>query len=86
MKILDLSKFHMYDIWYNLLKPIFRDALALTLIETDLFVYFIIKINEKTYNEIILSNPKKRNNLNFNKFQQNYLLYQKNNKSCGKLK
>ena len=23
MKILDLSKYHMYDIWYTLLKPIF---------------------------------------------------------------
>ena len=41
MKILDLSKFYMYDIWYNLLKPIFGDALALTIMDTDSFVYFI---------------------------------------------
>ena len=26
MKILDISKFNMYDIWYTLLKPIFGDA------------------------------------------------------------
>ena len=48
MKILDLSKFHMYDIWYNLLKPIFGDTLALTLMDTDSFVYFIKGMNEKT--------------------------------------
>ena len=48
MKILDLSKFHMYDIWYNLLKPIFLDVLSLILMDTDSFVYFIKGINEKT--------------------------------------
>ena len=48
MNILDLFKFHMYDIWYNLLKPIFLDALSLIHKDTDSFVYFIKGVNEKT--------------------------------------
>ena len=35
MKILDLSKYHMYDIWYTFLKPIVGHALTLILIDTD---------------------------------------------------
>ena len=41
----------MYDIWYNLLNRIFGDALALTLMDTDSFAYFIEGINDKTYNK-----------------------------------
>ena len=46
----------MYDIWYYLMKPIFGNALALTLMDTDSFAYFIKGMHEKTYNEKILSN------------------------------
>ena len=54
MKILDLSKFHRYDIWYILLKPIFGHALALILMDTDSFVFSVLGINEQKYNETIL--------------------------------
>ena len=86
MKILNLSKFHMYYILYNLLKPIFGDAFTLTLMNTDSFVYFIKGMNEKTYNEIILSNSNLKNYLDFSKFPEDHPLYKKNNKSCCKMK
>ena len=47
MKILDLSKYHMYDKLYTLLKPIFGHALTLILMDTDSFVFTIIGMNEK---------------------------------------
>ena len=67
----------MNDIWYNLLKPILGDALALSLMDTDSFVYFIKGINETTYNEIILSNPNLKNYLDFSKFPDDHPLYKK---------
>ena len=86
MKIFDLSKFRMYDIWYNLLKPTFVDALSLILMDTDSFVYFIKGINKRTYNKIVLSNPKFKNYLDFSKFSKNYPLYTKSSTDCGKMK
>ena len=43
MKILDLAKFHMYDIWYNILKPIFGDKLCLIAMDTDSFIFAITR-------------------------------------------
>ena len=50
MKILDLSKFHMYHIWYTLLKPICYHALTLILMDTDSFVFSVLEMNEQKYN------------------------------------
>ena len=86
MKILYLSKFHMYDIWYNLLKPIFLDVLSLILMDTDSFVYFIKRINEKTYNKIVLSNLKLKNYLDFSKFPKDHPIYTNSPTECGKMK
>ena len=86
MKIFDISKFRMYDIWYNLLKQIFVDALSLILMDTDSIVYFIKGINKMTYNKIVLSNPKLKYYLDFSKFSKNYPLYTNSSTDCGKMK
>ena len=86
MKILDLSKYHMYDIWYTLLKPIFGHALTLIFMDTDSFVFSIIGMNEQTYNETILKNQRVKNFLDFSKFSKDHILYNTNNQECGKMK
>jgi hypothetical protein len=68
MKILDISKFHMYDVWYNLLKPVFGDNLVLILMDTDSFVFSVLGMDEETYNNTILNNPRLRDYLDFSKF------------------
>ena len=39
--ILDLSKLHMYNLWYNVLKPIFGDRLELCMTDTDSFFFSV---------------------------------------------
>ena len=75
MKILDISKFHMYDVWYTLLKPIFEDKLALILMDTDSFVFAVKGMDEETYNNTILNNPRLRDYLDFSKFPTDHPLY-----------
>ena len=86
MKIIDLSKYHMCDISYTLLTPIFGHALTLILINIDSFVFCIIGMNETTYNETILENQRFKNVLDFSKFLTDQILYNTNNKECGKMK
>ena len=45
IKILDLSEYYMYDIWYTLQKLIFGHALTLILMDTYSFVFSIIVLN-----------------------------------------
>ena len=59
------------------MKLILGDALALSLMDTDSFVYFITGMNEKTYNEIILANPNLKSYLDFSKFSDDHPLYKK---------
>jgi hypothetical protein len=86
MKILDLSKFHMYDVWYNVLKPVFGDNLVLILMDTDSFVFAILGMDEETYNNTILKNPLLRDYFDFSKFPEDHPLYIKSNTDCGKMK
>ena len=39
--VLEYSKYHMYDFWYNKLKPIFKDRLNLLGTDTDSFIYSV---------------------------------------------
>ena len=39
--ILDLSKLHMYDFHYNIMKPKYGDNIQLLMTDTDSFVYQI---------------------------------------------
>ena len=41
MSILDLSKWHMYNFHYNVMKPIFVDRLYLLYTDMDSFIYAI---------------------------------------------
>jgi hypothetical protein len=86
MKILDISKFHMYDVWYNLLKPEFGDKLSLILMDTDSFVFAVLGMNEEEYNSKILNYPKLRNYFDFSKFPKDHILYTGSNTECGKMK
>ena len=86
MKILDFSKYYMYDIWYTLLKPIFEHAFTLILMDTNLFVFSIIGMNIKTYNETILGNQRLTNYLDFSKFSKDHILNNTNNQECEKMK
>ena len=40
----------------------------------------------KIYNRTILENPRLRNFIDYTKFQENHVLYNKNNQECGKIK
>jgi hypothetical protein len=76
----------MYDVWYNLLKPIFKDDLSLILMDTDSFVFAVLGMDQDTYNNTILNNTKLRDYLDFSKFPKNHPLYIGSNTNCGKMK
>ena len=43
-------------------------------------------MNEETYNNTILNNPRLRDYLDFSKFPTDHLLYRKSNTDSGKMK
>ncbi len=81
-KILDLSKYHMYDFFYNVLKVKYGDNIKLNLTDTDSFV---VTIKTKDFNKDVLGDKWFNNYLDFNKFPIDHPLFN-NNIACGKFK
>ena len=50
MSILDISKMHMYEFWYDYIKPKYGDKVKLLYMDTDSFV--IYNITENFYEDI----------------------------------
>jgi hypothetical protein len=86
MKILDISKFHMFDIWYNLLKPEFGTNLKLIMTDTDSLQFTVLGMTEGEYNNKVLTTESLRNYLDFSKFPKAHPLYTDKNTEVGKMK
>ena len=76
MSILDLSKWHMYNIHYNVMKPIFGDRLHLLCMDTDSFIY---KISSDVYEEL---RPHARDYFDFSNYPESHMLKNNCNKWC----
>ena len=75
MSILDLSKWHMYNFHYNVMKAIFGDRVHLLYTDTDSFIYEISSAD--VYEEL---RPHARDYFDFSNYPENHML--KN--SCSK--
>ena len=75
MSILDLSKWHMYNFHYNVMKAIFGDRVHLLYTDTDSFIYEISSAD--VYEEL---RPHARDYFDFSNYPENHML--KN--SCNK--
>ena len=82
--VLDLSKTLMYEIWYDYLKPMYRDKIRLCYTDTD---SFIMHINtDDFYKDISADVNKWYDTSNFNKNDNGPLEIGKNKKLPGKFK
>ena len=82
MSILDLSKWHMYNFHYNVMKPIFGDRLHLLYTDTDSFIYKIS--SDDVYEEL---RPQARVYFDFSNYPERHMLKNNCNKKVhGKFK
>ena len=82
MSILDLSKWHMYNFYYNVMKAIFGDRVHLLYTDTDSFIYKISSAD--LYEEL---RPHARDYFDFSNYPENHLLKNSCNKKVpGKFK
>lgn len=86
IKILDISKFHMFDVLYNLLKPEFGSKLKLIMTDTDSLQFTVLGMTEVEYNQKVLTTEKLREYLDFSKFPKAHPLYTDENTEVGKMK
>ena len=81
MSILDLSKWHMYNFHYNVMKVIFGDRVHLLYTDTDSFIY---EISADVYEEL---RPHARDYFDFSNYPENHMLKNSCNKKVpGKFK
>ena len=69
MSILDLSKWHMYNFHYNVMKAIFGDRVHLLYTDTDSFIYEISSAD--VYEEL---RPHARDYFDFSNYPENHML------------
>ena len=82
MSILDLSKWHMYNFHYNVMKAIFGDRVHLHYTDTDSFIYEISSAD--VYEEL---RPHARDYFDFSNYPENHMLKNSCNKKVpGKFK
>ena len=82
MSILDLSKWHMYNFHYNVIKTIFGDRVHLLYTDTDSFIYEISSAD--VYEEL---RPHARDYFDFSNYPENHMLKNSCNKKVpGKFK
>ena len=82
MSILDLSKWHMYNFHYNVMKVIFGDRVHLLYTDTDSFIYEISSAD--VYEEL---RPHARDYFDFSNYPENHMLKNSCNKKVpGKFK
>ena len=82
MSILDLSKWHMYNFHYNVMKPIFGDRLHLFYMDKDSFIY---KISSDNVYEGLRHHT--RDNFDFSNYPESHMLKNNCNKKVpGKFK
>ena len=82
MSILDLSKWHMYNFHYNVIKPIFGDRLHLLYTDTDSFIHKIS--SDDVYEEL---RPHARDYFDFSNYPGRHMLKNNCNKKVpGKFK
>ena len=82
MSILDLSKWHMYNFHYNVMKAIFGDRVHLLYADTDSFIYEISSAD--VYEEL---RPHARDYFDFSNYPENHMLKNSCNKKVpGKFK
>ena len=82
MSILDLSKWHMYNFHYNVMKAIFGDRVHLLYTDTDSFIYEISSAD--VYEEL---RPHARDYFDFSNYPENHMLKNSCNKKVpGKFK
>ena len=82
MSILDLSKWHMYNFHYNVIKAIFGDRVHLLYTDTDSFIYEISSAD--VYEEL---RPHARDYFDFSNYPENHMLKNSCNKKVpGKFK
>ena len=80
--ILDLSKWHMYNFHYNVMKPIFGDRVHLLYTDTDSFIYEISSAD--VYEEL---RPYARDYFDFSNYPESHMLKNSCNKKVpGKFK
>ena len=82
MSILDLSKWHMYNFHYNVMKAIFGDRVHLLYMDTDSFIYKISSAD--VYEEL---RPHARDYFDFSNYPESHMLKNSCNKKVpGKFK
>ena len=82
MSILDLSKWHMTNFHYNVMKPIFGDRVHLLYTDTDSFIYKISSAD--VYEEL---KPYTRDYFDFSNYPESHMLKNSCNKKVpGKFK
>ena len=82
MSILDLSKWHMYNFHYNVMKAIFGDRVHLLYMDMDSFIYEISSAD--VYEEL---RPHTRDYFDFSNYPESHLLKNSCNKKVpGKFK
>ena len=79
--ILDLSKLHMYDFHYNVMKPKYGDKIQLLMTDTDSFVY---KIETEDFYKDMYDD---KGNYDMSEYDKDYQYYDETNKKVlGKFK
>ena len=82
MSILDLSKWHMYNFHYNVMKPIFGDRVHLLYMDMESFIYEIS--SDDVYEELRLQ---ARDYFDFSNYPESHILKNSCNKKVpGKFK
>ena len=84
MSILDISKTLMYEIWYDYIKPKYRDRSKLCFMDTDSFVIHII--TEDFYKDIANDIERWFDTSNYDKNNDRPLPIAKNKKVIGLFK
>ena len=74
--VLELSKFHMYNFHYNVMKPVFNDRIQLLYMDTDSLMYKIK--SEDPYAEFEIAG--KKGWFDFSNFPTDHPLYDDGNK------
>ena len=77
MSILDLSKWHMYNFHYNVMKAIFSDRVHLLYTDTDSFIYEISSAD--VYEEL---RPHARDYFDFSNYQESHMLKNESASKC----